>query len=406
MTPVIIVSNGHTLTETPSYTASTTSSEPAIKPIATVVNGTGTFLIWQGGESTIYPQITLSQYTLVAFVPLLLAVVYTIPFRILDRTICEMEPFYQLHQPGGALAEHSLCLDYMTSNGFITPFKAGMRRHGYMFWSSLMSLAVVGLAPLSSEALFVSLSGAPGYVRGGYHGAFAGLCELGRLPCPGASDRGTSFFRRNIDRVHDLGWSEKRFGCLRRTVELFHSSPLLRGFREVDSMTTNSELKKILAGQRYRIGEFVTAEYRACYGLLPAESESGFIINAHASRKGPYRLVEGAESREKIGSSITSSENRKQKSQRWEMIKEKLLHLGILILVTGLLTLICYYHWSEGDIHHGFEHFMDSGDFGVRFMMTALGVALQMFWSNLDQGLSLFFFLGFLRLPRAHRHLR
>jgi hypothetical protein len=162
MTPVIIVSNCHTLTETPSYTASTTSSEPAIKPIATVVNGTGTFLIWQGGESTIYPQITLSQYTLVAFVPLLLAVVYTIPFRILDRTICEMEPFYQLHQPGGALAEHSLCLDYMTSNGFITPFKAGMRRHGYMFWSSLMSLAVVGLAPLSSEALFVSLSGAPG----------------------------------------------------------------------------------------------------------------------------------------------------------------------------------------------------------------------------------------------------
>jgi hypothetical protein len=157
-------------------------------------------------------------------------------------------------------------------------------------------------------------------------------------------------------------------------------------------MTTNSELKKILAGQRYRIGEFVTAEYRACYGLPPAESESGFIINAHASRKGPYRLVEGAESREKIGSSITSSENRKQKSQRWEMIKEKLLHLGILILVTGLLTLICYYHWSEGDIHHGFEHFMDSGDFGVRFMMTALGVALQMFWSNLDQGLSLFFF--------------
>ena len=171
---------------------------------------------------------------------------------------------------------------------------------------------------------------------------------------------------------------------------LFHSSPLLKGFREIDSLATNSELRKILKGQKYRIGEFVTAEYRGCYGILPADSESGFIINAHASKKGPYRLVEGTESREQVGTSITSSEIRKEKrqiSRMWERIKEKLLYAGILILITGMLTLICYYHWSTGDIHHGFEHFMDSGGFGVRFMMTALGVVLKMFWSNLDQGM-------------------
>lgn len=397
--PIIVVSDGHTFTETPTYIppgATSTASEPAIKPIATVVNSTGTFLIWPDGKSSIYPQITLQQYTLVAFVPLLLAVLYTIPFRILDRTIREVEPFYQLHQPGGALAEHSLCLDYMTSNGFITPFKAGLRRHGYMFWSSLMSLAVVGLAPLSSEALFVSLSGVDGVTYGADISDYSqDYASWGVYPVLARLIEGLLAFVAVLI-VFMIWYGMRResgvYGeplSIAGLATLFHSSPLLRGFREIDSQVSNSELRKILAGQRYKIGEFTTADYRACYGLLAADSESGFIISAHRSKKGPYRLVEGAESNVDVsgsGSSTTSS-IRKQMSTTWERIKEKILYGGILFLITGMLTLIMYYHWSEGDIYHGFEHFMDSNGFGVRFMMTALGVVLKMFWSNLDQGM-------------------
>lgn len=396
-TPILVVSDGHTFTETPSYVpsgAASTASEPAMKPVATIVNSTGTFLLWPGGESSIYPQITLSQYTLVAFVPLILAVLYTIPFRILDRTIRELEPFYQLSQSGGALAEHSLCLDYMTSNAFITPFKAGLRGHGYMFWSSLLSLAVVGIAPLSSEALFVSLSGGPDLYGADVQFHYQDYASWGIYPALARLIEGLLAFVAVLI-VFMIWYGLRResgvYGeplSIAGLATLFHSSPLLRGFREVDSQVSNSELKKILAGQRYKIGDFMTADYRPCYGLLPADSESGFIINAHRSKKGPYRLVEGTDSAVDLvesGSTITSSK-RKQMSQIWERIKEKLLYIGILILNTGMLTLISYYHWSEGDIYHGFEQFMDSSNFGVRFMMTVLGVVLKMFWSNLDQG--------------------
>jgi hypothetical protein len=391
--PIIVVSDGHTYTETPSYIPSgavSTAAEPGIKPVATVVNSTGTFLLWPGGESSIYPQITLSQYTLVAFVPLILAVLYTIPFRILDRTIREYEPFYQLSQSGGALAEYSLCLDYTTSNAFTTPFKAGWRGHGYMFWSSLVSLVVVGIAPLSSEALFVSLSGGPGLYGPDVEVHYQDYACWGIYPALARLIEGFLAFVAVL-LVFMIWYGMRResgvYGeplSIGGLATLFHSSPLLRGFREIDSHVSNSELKKILAGQRYKIGEYMTADYRRCYGLLSADSESGFIINAHRSKQGPYRLVEGSESAVDLVES--GSSKRKQLSQIWARKKDKLLYIGILILNIGMLTLISYYHWSEGDIHHGFEKFMDSSSFGVRFMMTVLGVVLKLFWSNIDQG--------------------
>ena len=395
-TPVVVISDGHTYTEAPYNPsgAASTAKESSIRPVATIVNSTGTFLLWPSGESTIYPQITLSQYVLVAFVPLILAILYTLPFRLLDRTIREFEPFYQLTGSGGALAEHSLCLDYSTSNILVTPFKSGLRGHGYMFWSSLLSVAVIAIAPLSSEALFVSLSGGPDLYGPDISVHYQDYASWGIYPVLVRLIEGLLAFVAVLIVLMIWYGMERESGVYGEPLSiaglatLFHSSPLLRGFREIDSHVSNSDLKNMLAGQRYKIGKFVTAEYRPCYGLLPADSESGFIINAHRSKKGPYRLVDGTESAVDFvdyGSSNFSSE-RKNMSRLWDSVKDKLLYVCILILNTGILTLISYYHWSEGDIHHGFEKFMDSNGFGVRFMMTMLGVVLKMFWSNLDQG--------------------
>jgi hypothetical protein len=89
--------------------------------MSTIVNSTSTFFVWPDGTTTLSPQITPQQYVSVSFLPLIIAALYVIPWRILDSTIREMEPFYQLHQPGGSSAEYSLCLDYSTSFMFTTP---------------------------------------------------------------------------------------------------------------------------------------------------------------------------------------------------------------------------------------------------------------------------------------------
>lgn len=135
-------------------------------PTSTLVNSAGTYLLWSNEGITRYPQITLQQYVQVAFLPLILASLYLLPWRILDRSIRELEPFHQLSKPGGAAAEKSLCLDYGTSFLWSTPFKSISRGHFIVFWSSLCSIAALSLAPLSSEAMFVSRTCTPNLVQG------------------------------------------------------------------------------------------------------------------------------------------------------------------------------------------------------------------------------------------------
>jgi hypothetical protein len=71
----------------------------------------------------------MQQYIIVSFVPLILAVIFTIPWRILDSTIREMEPFYQLQRPDGSFAKDSLCLDYSTIWPFVASWKSLRKGH-------------------------------------------------------------------------------------------------------------------------------------------------------------------------------------------------------------------------------------------------------------------------------------
>ena len=44
--------------------------------------------------------------------------------------------------------------------------------------------------------------------------------------------------------------------------------------------------------------------------------------------------------------------------------------------------MISYYHWTGAA--SGFEKFMDSTGFGVRFMMSIIGVAVKLLWAKID----------------------
>lgn len=67
----------------------------------------------------------------------------------------------------------------------------------------------------------------------------------------------------------------------------------------------------------------------------------------------------------------------------WPRIKDQVGQVVLLLLVSGLLTLITYYYWTSGTT--GFESFMDSQGFGIRFMMTVVGVVIKTIWGNIDQ---------------------
>jgi hypothetical protein len=231
-------------TTTSTTTSGFSISIAQLEQIATIVNSSGTFFEFPNGCTTISPQITPNQYILVAFAPLIIAILYTIPWQILDNTIQEMEPFYQLQRPEGALAEHSLCLDYMTSLCVTTPFKALYRGHFFVFCSSLIYLLVLLLAPLSAETLFISLSGH-------CEADSSGPCHAiwGIYPLLGRIVEGILCFIAALVLLLILFNFSRHSGVYAEPLSiaglatLFRSSATLGDFRAIDSQASNSVLK-------------------------------------------------------------------------------------------------------------------------------------------------------------------
>jgi hypothetical protein len=367
-----------------------------LHPTATLVNSTGTYYMWSDGDKRPTPQITLRQYISVSFVPLILAVIYTIPWRILDSTIREMKPFYQLHRSGGALARDSLCLDYSTSFLITVPFKSLYRGQIIVFWSSLISISVLALAPLSSEVIFVSLTGSCGPNSPGPCHAVWGVYPILARIIQGL----LSFVAFLLALIIIFGF-RRSSGVYNEPLSiaglaaLFHKSPILRGFREIDSMVKNKDLKKILGGKRYGLCSFIADDQSRCHGIVPldADLEATFSSPAPAAMKGYYSAVTTSDLGLDINNQTEISvhdESWTRKSAVWEEIKRRLFYIAAFIMLGGLFALITYYHWTGPDLvtgkSNGFEQFMDSEGFGVRFMMTALGV-IKLFWSKIDQGM-------------------
>ena len=400
-TPILLVSNGQTITQAPSQISKmstpivsapisgylTTNTIAAVHPAATIVNSTGTYYEFENGFTTQADQISQNEYIIVSFLPIVLALLYMIPFRILDSTIREHEPFYQLQRSGGALAQNSLTLDYSTSFTITTPFKSIYRGHFYIFCSSFISLIILLLAPLSSEALFVSLSGecgpdlAPCRAVWGIYPLLARIIE------------GILAFIAILILLLILLSIRRCSGVFAEPLSiaglatLLASSPTLRELREIDSRVSNTQLAKILHGKRYETSAFTSSNGRACYGIISTDvdSEARFSSVETTGKKGHYQSVHAAELTPTIQyDNVIESTTPSGKSETWHVVLERLYFLFVFVLVGALLALITYYHWSSGET--GFEHFMTSMGFGVRFMMATFGVLLNVLWSNIDHG--------------------
>ena len=374
-------------------------TDSAIVTAETIVNSTGVYYKMSNGEIHFAPQITLRQYILVAFVPLIIAVLYTLPWRILDSTFREMEPFYQLNQPGGALGKHTLCLDYTTSWLITVPFRAISRGHFIPFWSSLISMAVLFIAPLSSEAFFVS-------VYGDCFANSTGECHAvwGVYPALVRSIQGILAFISVLLVLLIFFNFKRQSGVYSEPLSmaglgvLLSKSPLLKMLRQIDSMASNKEVKRIIEGKRFGLSDFVAEDQTHCHGIVPfnADSEAGFASSGIMKEKnGAYTSVRMGDD---FG--LADCERRlapKRGLIKWDTgismkkdMKQKLMYLGAFLIIAGLLTLISYYHWTGPDPitgkSTGFETFMDSQGFGVRFMMTGLGVGIKLLWTNVDSG--------------------
>lgn len=354
-----------------------------------------------------------------------------------------MEPFHQLQRPGGVTAENSLFLDYATSSIITAPFKATSRQHYVVLASSLISLITTALAPLSSETFFVSLFGDCGsnycYATWGIYTLLARTIEailaliaiLTALIIILGLRRDSGVF---ADPLSICGLAT-----------LINHPDVLREFRDIDSFASVSKMKRELAGLKFGLlmsftdsdqcygitivsdrkirsldndvtGDLSEINLLSEYGSLDQGGErdlgDGYtrqdfaevddsedprtVLNndeemlTKCEKTGKFHTKEPLtastalmRSRKHTASTAESGESLARGGRDWWSIAEKILYVSAFAALGVLIAIIIYYHKSDAD--NSLTHFLNSQSFGVRLLMTIIGILVNLFFKYVDE---------------------
>ena len=325
-------------------------------------------------------------YFIGAFLPTILAVLFSTPWPLLASAFQEMEPFYQLQHIQGVSASRSLLLDYKSSISVIATANAIRKGHFSVWWSGFISLAILLLAPLASEAVFI------GFIGQGICTATSDTCiaSLGVYPIAARAIQGILAFVVVLTLALIIAIWRRKSGVyanplsIASVATLFQNQYLIEEIRRLNPFTLDPKtIKAALEGQRYRIGSYKELDGGHSYGLMVCQS-SIFIHDSEG-------LIQSHDGKKYASVAVTGFDDNTQSLQS---AKTKLLSSTTLIhpiavfiygiMVAGLEALVLYYNQTGGDT--AFERFMDSNSFGVTFLFTAIGVGIKLYWTLLDDG--------------------
>lgn len=299
-----------------------------------------------------------------------------------------MEPFYQLADPQGALARDSLCLDYRASLNVVTTLRAGLRGHFVVLWAGICSIAVLALAPLASETVFI------GFVGEGRCTATSSrdVChpQLSVYPVAARAVQGILSLVAVLTICIAITNSRRKSGVYANPLSiagiatLFQNPTLIDEFRQLDSDGFDSKtLDARLQGNRYRLDHFQHRDGSTDYGIV-RYMEASFYADGTDHNSQYSRTILPNKYRKYTTVSVTHVEAEPLQTRKPK--PDYFLHPATVIafaaFVAGLLTLVIYYNQTGGDT--GFERFMDSQEFGVTFMFAAVGVMIKMYWGVVD----------------------
>jgi len=358
------------------------------------------------------PRTTEALYVLGMFIPTLVAVLLSIPVRILDINARVFHPWHQLAQPEGALSSRSLSLSPHGWHGHLEAFRVLRSGQWLLFATTMLTLLSALLIPLSTEAIRIDLQGPN--------------CKPGTMTNKGCYFVTTAFMQGTIACVIVLALMafillglavmlgpKWRTGvaanpssicgiaslCLHDDVRrLFTNLPTGSGTTATTGVPTESVIKAIFADRRFRLGYF--------YGKKSGVIEYGVVL-VDRDDSGEARTTS-----EKIGGGMRETidelweaenmlkhpQDQQQQEQQMFMTpngtgrdSENRHHLPFLMLgyagrlvllaiLLGLLAMVGYYQSSSAKT--GFEKFMSGEGFGVRFLFAGAGVAITLSWGS------------------------
>lgn len=319
--------------------------------------------------------LTTAEYFSGAFLSTVLAVVVSLLLEVIGQNSKLMQPFLALaSSPSGATAESSVFLRFDEWFGATMIPQAFRLRQPLIILSQMVVIGSQVIAPLSAEAVQIYT---PNSCTASCYGKIAvqrpvaraleGL--LGAIAMLLAMMVIITNLKSSRTGVSHNPWSAAGMASLCGHPDV--KALLLRIPRGVGGPVDENYIARVLAGRRYTLGSFLDtsncANGKGSYGLIVNDDDS-----RHSQIASPLlretELVAHADQRAHVEGTIGTQASPWLRPLTWWF---RLAFVGLII---GVLAIIVYYQQTSGD--SGFEIFMDSRGFGVRFLFTGLGVLL------------------------------
>ncbi|KAK1829740.1 hypothetical protein QBC39DRAFT_262375 [Podospora conica] len=337
--------------------------------------------------------VSYSSYWLVLYMPVVLTLFCAIFSEMVSNNLRELLPFNAMTRTDGATAEESLLMPKGVISGVVNSFQLLFRfKQPVSLLSDLMVVFSAVITTLSTEAVGIQLGGSCQFddANGCYMGMAVFLPParavqallIASLLCVLA----TAFILWRWDSgVAAPPGSLMTTGSLMqngRVLELF------RGIRAEGGVSKNISDRSVvgsLQGQRFKLQHYRTPSQRVLsYGIVAKGPRAG-------SREG---LLAEEKSKTWIKKTLTKASTFTKMTKRpswattpgmldWSTYRrrttDKVLDVGGLLYLAGLMILIIYYNVTI-EPNTSFERFINDQDSGVRVLFTAFGVLLSFFW--------------------------
>lgn len=353
----VLATHMPTSTSTPTPTKASTSSSSSGAASGSS-SGTQT-------TTTVVYGITWRQYVVGTFFPTLIAVLISFPLKLIAINARLMQPFHALaaidEASGGSPADASIFLRFYSWSGSFSFLQAIKLRQPVIAISDVLTLGAGLLAPLAAEAIAVHV---PDTCRSACYGSLvASLIPIRVLEALMSVIVALLLalvillsIRRWKTGVSCNPWSIAGMASL--CVDPKYQK-VLKGLPSgLAAQIEDSTISTILAGRTYTMGDIVSESSSREYGVKVVDHDEGAT-----------RLLKEAEPTQADETPMAA----KYSTQPFSLLTwwGRCIMLSVF---SGVLIMLVYYENTSGD--SGFERFMDSQGFAVKFFITAVGVLL------------------------------
>jgi hypothetical protein len=325
----------------------------------------GTVTLTNPSRPTLLPSsyvFTEEQYFVGAFLPTIIAVLFALPWMILDDRVRNLEPFHQLSRKQGASGA-TLCMDYISPFAFAAPVKALMAGHWAPLLTSLLSISTIFIAPLASETVSIRLTGSCDAETTGC------IPSLSIFPATARTIEALLAFMAIITILLLIYMRQYFTGVFAEPLSiagiatLFHNEEVSTHLREAGPCYSKKQLNNILANRRYKLDFYIDQHRWRRYGLVPLDELSHGEQSLNTSFPTTHTGIER---------NLSSC------------YPHRISAASLICFLSSLLAIIIYYRMTDST--NRFENFMDSQGFGVRFLFTSIGVIIRYCWGTIFRG--------------------